>query len=104
MDADLLKQWFDALPVDPADTVKLEFAVALDLAIRELGLSRKQVAELLKTSPAWVTKVLRGDVNLTIESMVKLCDAVGHQLQISIVKKNAIPLRTAAPRKTAHSG
>ena len=104
MDADSLRQWFDSLPVDPADTVKLEFAVAIDGAIRELGLSRKQVAELLKTSPAWVTKVLRGDVNLTIESMAKLCDAVGHELQIGIVKKNAVPLGGTAPRKTACSG
>lgn len=101
MDADSLRQWFDALPVDPAEIVKLEFAVAMDGAIRELGLNRKQMAELLETAPAWVAKVLRGDVNLSIDRMVKLCDAVGCQLQISIVKKSEMPLGGTRPRKAA---
>jgi transcriptional regulator with XRE-family HTH domain len=86
MDANALLEWFDALPIDPAETVKLEFAVAIDRAMRDRRLSRKQVAQLLGTSPAWVTKVLRGDVNLTVDSMVRLCGAVGRELQIRVVE------------------
>lgn len=77
------------MPVDQAESLKLEFAVAIDAAIKSLGLSRKEMAEILQTSPAWVTKVLRGDVNLTIESMAKLCNAVGLDLQINVVAKRA---------------
>lgn len=77
------------MPVDHAESLKLEFAVDIDRAINARGLSRKQVADILQTSPAWVTKVLRGDVNLTIESMAKLCHAVGLDLQIAVVPKRA---------------
>lgn len=89
MNAAPLAEWFGSLPVDQAEIIKLDFAVAIDNAIKSLNLSRKDVAEILQTSPAWVTKVLRGDINLTIESMAKLCNAVGQDLQIKVVAKNA---------------
>lgn len=94
MNATSLAAWISAMPVDEAETIKLEFAVAIDAAIKSLGLSRKEIAAILQTSPAWVTKVLRGDVNLTIESMAKLCNAVGLKLQINVVAKHgaAAPL------------
>lgn len=94
LNAASLAAWISAMPVDQAESLKLEFAVAIDAAIKSLGLSRKEIADILQTSPAWVTKVLRGDVNLTIESMAKLCNAVGLELQLNVVAKRA----TAAPR------
>ena len=93
LNAASLAAWISAVPVDQAESLKLEFAVAIDAAIKSLGLSRKEIADILQTSPAWVTKVLRGDVNLTIESMAKLCNAVGLELQLNVVAK-----RAAAPR------
>lgn len=91
MDTNALLEWFDALPIDPAETTKLEFALAIDRAMHDLGLSRKQLAQLLGTSPAWVAKVLRGDVNLTIDSMAKLCGVVGRELQIRVVETRRAP-------------
>lgn len=88
MNTATLAEWFNSMPVDKAETIKLEFAVSIDTAIKNLNLTRKQIAESMGTSPAWVTKVLRGDVNLTIETMVKLCDAVGQDLQIKTITKN----------------
>lgn len=61
----------------------------MELVKGRLSLSRKQVAEILQTSPAWVTNVLRGDVNLIIESMAKLCHAVRLDVQIAVVPKRA---------------
>jgi len=87
MKAAQMASWFGSLPVDEAETIKLEFAVAIDKAIRSKKVSRKSIAESLQTSPAWVTKVLRGDVNLTIESMAKLAQAVGCNLSIKIQPK-----------------
>jgi transcriptional regulator with XRE-family HTH domain len=87
MKAAQMASWFGSLPVDEAETIKLEFAVAIDKAIRSKKVSRKAIAESLQTSPAWVTKVLRGDVNLTIESMAKLAQAVGCNLSIKIQPK-----------------
>lgn len=90
MNNNVLADWFASLPVDVAETIKLEFAVAIDSAIKDANLTRKEVAERLSTSPAWVTKVLRGDINLTIDSMVKLSAAVGHEVHIKLAKKASL--------------
>ncbi|MBC7857653.1 MAG: XRE family transcriptional regulator [Burkholderiaceae bacterium] len=87
MDAASLAKWFQSIPVDEAESIKLDFAANLDRAIRSQNLARKDVAARLDASPAWVTKVLRGDINLTIESMAKLASSVGYDLNISITKK-----------------
>lgn len=89
-----LVKWFDSLAVDQAEKIKVDFAVSIDKAIKDQHLTRKDVAKKLHTSPAWVTKVLRGDVNLTIESMAKLCEAVGFELEFKIVDKNPRTQRT----------
>lgn len=43
------------------------------------------MAKRIASSPAYISKVFRGDSNLTIESMVKLARATGGQLDIRIV-------------------
>lgn len=63
---------------------KLDFSSALERQRRRAGLSYKALAEKLGTSPAYISKVFRGDANLTIESMVKLARAVDGQLHLEI--------------------
>jgi transcriptional regulator with XRE-family HTH domain len=48
------------------------------------NMSRVELAAALGTSPAYVTKILRGDVNFTLDSMAKLAHAVGGTLRVSI--------------------
>ena len=95
--AKAIANWFGSLPVERAETIKLEFAIAVDKAIKNKNMSRKDVAETLETSPAWVTKVLRGDVNLTIETMAKLAAAINSDLQIKITPKNAVSESMSVP-------
>lgn len=64
---------------------KLAFAVALEERRKKAGMTYKDMAEKMETSPAYMTKVFRGDANLTIESMVKLARATGGQLQMEVV-------------------
>jgi transcriptional regulator with XRE-family HTH domain len=87
MDINSLTEWFNSIEVDQAEAIKLDFAISIDRALKDSNLTRKAFAEKLQTSPAWVTKVLRGDVNLTIESMEKLCNAIGLNLEINVTKK-----------------
>lgn len=84
-------EWFNSLPVERADELKLEFASSVDRAINAQGLSRKKVAEKVGASSAWITKVLRGDANLTIESMAKLAEAVGYSLHLELKHKAGNP-------------
>ena len=47
-------------------------------------MSKADLAKKISSSPAYITKVLRGDSNLTIESLVKLSDAIDADLEINI--------------------
>jgi transcriptional regulator with XRE-family HTH domain len=51
----------------------------------EMGISRSEMARRLGTSPAYVTKIFRGDVNFTVETMVKLARAIGCGLELRLV-------------------
>ena len=89
MNSSELINWLQTLESTRADAVKLDFAVALAKAIEERGLSRKEFASLVGVAPARITKVLRGDTNLAIESMDKLATAVDLDLHIHLAKKGS---------------
>lgn len=48
-------------------------------------LSRADLARLLGVSPAYITKIFRGNVNFTIDTMVRLARRVGARLQLTLV-------------------
>jgi ribosome-binding protein aMBF1 (putative translation factor) len=71
------------------ERTKLDFSLSLEKQRRIVGMSYADIARKISSSAAYVTKIFRGDVNMTIESMVKLARATGGQLQIQIVDENA---------------
>lgn len=71
------------------ERVKLRFSVSLEQRRRAVGLSYSDLAKRLETSPAYVTKVFRGDSNLTIETMVKLALATGSEVDIRLVEASS---------------
>jgi transcriptional regulator with XRE-family HTH domain len=66
------------------EKVKLQFALILDERRKATGMTCKAMADKIGASAPYITKVLRGDENLTIESMVKLAHSTGGRLQLSI--------------------
>ena len=75
------------------EKIKLDFSVQLEKARKTAGMSYADIARSLGKSAAYVTKVFRGDSNLTIESMVKLSRTVGGTLNITVVEeaKKVVP-------------
>lgn len=71
------------------EAAKLQFSMELDRRRQSTAMTNKAVADKLGTSQAYITKVFRGDSNLTIESMVRLARATGGRLEISIVDADA---------------
>lgn len=69
------------------ERAKFDFATGLEKQRRSAGLSYKEVAERIKSSAAYISKVFRGDTNLTIESMVKLARASGGCLEVRVVSE-----------------
>jgi transcriptional regulator with XRE-family HTH domain len=60
-----------------------EFTECLSRRMEEHGVSRTELARRLGTSQAYVTKVLRGNVNFTLATLVKLALAVGAEVRRS---------------------
>ena len=71
------------------EKTKLDFSLSLEKQRRVIGMSYADVARKINSSAAYVTKIFRGDVNMTIESMVKLARAAGGQLHIQIIDEKA---------------
>lgn len=78
------------------ERAKLEFATRLESQRRRAGLSYREVADGMRSSAAYISKVFRGDSNLTIESMVKLARASGGYLEVRVVDQAELPRWTSS--------
>lgn len=66
------------------ENAKHDLAFGLHRQIRRGGMSNAELATKLGVKPPYISKVMRGDENLTIESMVKLVRAAGGRLHIQV--------------------
>lgn len=66
---------------------KIDFATEIWHRMEAMGISKARLADSLGKSAPWVTKVLSGDSNFTIETMVALADAVNGELLLRIEQK-----------------
>lgn len=60
----------------------LEFTEEMAARMDQLGVSKSQLAERLKVNPAFVTKLLKGNNNFTIQTMVKVSRALDADLRL----------------------
>jgi len=65
----------------------LDFTEGLHKIMESNGVSRSELARRLGVSPAYVTKVLRGNVNFTLDSMVRLARAAGGDVSLQVAPK-----------------
>lgn len=65
----------------------LDFTEGLHKMMEANGVSRSELARRLGVSPAYITKVLRGNVNFTLDSMVRLVRAAGGELNLQVAPK-----------------
>lgn len=67
----------------------LSFTKDLVKMMKSNNMSNSDLASSINSSRAYITKVLRGNANFTIETMVKLSRATGGKLNIKISDKRA---------------
>lgn len=79
-----------------ADSVDYWSHIAMRGFVRDLGqrmedrgMKRADLARKIEASTAYVTKVMRGDANFTLETMTKLAMAVGGKLDVRIAERDA---------------
>lgn len=60
--------------------ISQQIALAIFFFLQEERISQKELAERMGVSPTYVGKLLKGKENLTLETIVKVQKAIGHQL------------------------
>lgn len=72
-----------------------EEGLFLDVASRIIdimdahGVTRSELARRLNVSPAYITKMLRGHANLSLESLAKVAYAIGFKWECVLIPKDA---------------
>ena len=84
-----------------AEGASIQFTEELVARMKASGINRSALAEKIGTSPAYVTKILRGDTNFTLDSMVKIADALGCELTIGL-RPLAIARTSVRPSKVSY--
>lgn len=74
-----------------ASVFSLEFAETVAKQLDRKEMSRAQLAKVLGTSRAYVTQLLKGKTNLTLETLYKICHAVDIQPSIALTESTFDP-------------
>ena len=69
------------------ETLILEITEKICARMNEKEINRKRLSELLNVSPPAVTKILDGNSNFTLKTLLSLSDALGMELKIDFVEK-----------------
>src|SRR6266496_4996090 len=62
-----------------AEGASIEFTNAMLTRMRQVGVSRSKLAAKIGVNPAYISKILRGDSNFSLETMVKIANALESQ-------------------------
>jgi len=68
----------------------VQFTESVVLRMGELKVNRADLADRLKCKPSYITKVLRGGTNFTLESMVKIALVLDSELSVGLIPKVSV--------------
>lgn len=72
-----------------AEEHKLSLALAFNQYMKKLGWNNADLARELGTSRAYITKIMRGDQNLSIDKITEIADALGADAHFHLTEKGA---------------
>ncbi|MFD0322527.1 helix-turn-helix domain-containing protein [Lysobacter gummosus] len=70
------------------ESAKLEFALELKRVLDRESITHAVFAERLGVSRPMISKLLRGDANMTIETMVKACRRLHSNLYLKVMRED----------------
>lgn len=73
-----------------AETLKIEFAIELNKLMEREAITKTALAQAMGVTKPHITKILRGDTNVTIETMAKAAGAAKGRVHIKIVPERAV--------------
>ena len=80
---------------------KIDVAEQISLAMRRRDVNKARLARLLGKSRAYVTQILQGDANFTIETLVKIARSLECELELRMTPKQEVRYWEFAPRTAA---
>jgi transcriptional regulator with XRE-family HTH domain len=87
-----------------AEGASIEFTNAMVTRMREAGVSRSELARKIGVSPAYISKLLRGATNFSLDSMVKIAHALNCEFRCHLepvaAKSQRFDGHRAGQRKT----
>jgi len=77
------------------EVLKVEIAEHIYLAMQREGVSKAELAKRLESSRPYVTKILQGTANFTVDSLAKIARCLNCQLEIQMapIFKTTVPLQ-----------
>lgn len=72
-----------------AEKCVLQYTAEIDRLMAEREVTRAELGRRIGATPAYVTKVLRGETNLTVKTMVSLASALGAQVEIRVFEEGS---------------
>lgn len=72
-----------------AEGTSIEFTDAMVTRMREAKVTRSDLARMIKASPAYISKILRGATNFSLDSMVKIATALNCELRVHLQPSGA---------------
>ena len=63
----------------------VDFAVSVDALMKRKHIKRSELARKMGTSLLYVTKIMRGDVNLTLDAMAKIAMALDVTVAVQLI-------------------
>lgn len=81
------------------DGLKVEISEQIYLAMNQQGISNADLARRLGKSRAYVTKLLRGNTNFTLESLIRIGRALSNEVEINLVTKPTAIRKTKRTKK-----
>lgn len=106
------EKWFNKLLEKYEDDLEfrmegmiLDFTEKIVLKMKELNINRAELARRLGVSKSFVTKLLNGNPNLTIKTMMSLADVLNCDLNLDLYPKGfEIKSYYVSPEKQKRSG
>ena len=80
-----LAQRLSNLSEGQAEHVAVSFLLQANLRMLDLNMSNADLAQRLGTTPAYVTRLFSGSMNLSIQSLVKVAQAVYGEVKLEFV-------------------
>ena len=75
----------------PQDSLQKQLGEDLKLARKALGLTQTQIDEMTGIDQTNVSAIERGQLDLTLKQLVRLADALGHDVSVLLVPRVKLP-------------